>query len=244
VLRTHRIDPETIHLPLMLALTFSTGVADSVGYLGLDKVFTGNMTGNVVILAMALAGGKGLPIVGPLIALFAFMVGAAAGGRTLRRVASGWSSHITILLGTVAIVLIGVSVVLFSDGGRASQTLAYVVTALLAAAMGLQASVARHIAVKDVTTVVVTSTLTSLAADSWLGAAKGQPWARRAGAIVLIGAGAGVGALLLLINLGFGVALSGVITLVVAALGHSAGRAQLVTDDESRAEVDQNTKPS
>ena len=42
-------------LPLMLALTFSTGIVDAVGYLGLDRVFTGNMTGNVVILAEQLA---------------------------------------------------------------------------------------------------------------------------------------------------------------------------------------------
>ena len=42
-----------VHLVLMLALTFATGVIDAVGYLGLDRVFTGNMTGNVVILGMA-----------------------------------------------------------------------------------------------------------------------------------------------------------------------------------------------
>jgi hypothetical protein len=38
----------------MLALTFTTGIVDAVGYLGLDRVFTANMTGNVVILGMAL----------------------------------------------------------------------------------------------------------------------------------------------------------------------------------------------
>jgi uncharacterized membrane protein YoaK (UPF0700 family) len=30
----------------MLALTFSTGIGDAVGYLSLDRVFTGNMTGS------------------------------------------------------------------------------------------------------------------------------------------------------------------------------------------------------
>jgi uncharacterized membrane protein YoaK (UPF0700 family) len=222
----------------MLALTFSTGVADSVGYLGLDKVFTGNMTGNVVILAMALAGGKGLPIVGPLIALFAFMAGAAAGGRSLRPISSGWTARIGVMLGVVAVIQLGVSIALFEDSGAPSQTLAYVVTALLAAAMGLQAAVARHIAVKDVTTVVVTSTLTGLAADSWFGAGKGQPWRRRAGAILLLGAGAGVGALLLLINLGCGVVLSGIITLAVAVFGHLGARElPEVADGESLESV-------
>ncbi|MGQ4427380.1 DUF1275 family protein, partial [Streptomyces violaceoruber] len=41
----------------MLALTFATGVVDAVGYLRLDQVFAGNMTGNVVILGMAATGG-------------------------------------------------------------------------------------------------------------------------------------------------------------------------------------------
>ena len=82
-----RAHPAATHLGLMLALTFSTGVIDAVGYLGLDRVFTGNMTGNVVILGMALVGGTGLPVVGPAVALAAFMAGAAAGGRALRGIA-------------------------------------------------------------------------------------------------------------------------------------------------------------
>jgi uncharacterized membrane protein YoaK (UPF0700 family) len=39
-----------MHLVLMMVLTFTTGIIDAVGYLGLDRVFTANMTGNVVIL--------------------------------------------------------------------------------------------------------------------------------------------------------------------------------------------------
>jgi uncharacterized membrane protein YoaK (UPF0700 family) len=86
-----RSNPAALHLGLMLALTFSTGVIDAVGYLGLDRVFTGNMTGNVVILGMALAGADDLPIVGPVVALVLFMLGALIAGRTLRPVAAGWS---------------------------------------------------------------------------------------------------------------------------------------------------------
>lgn len=47
---------QRLHLGLMLALTFSTGVVDAVGYIDLDGVFTGNMTGNVLIGLGALAG--------------------------------------------------------------------------------------------------------------------------------------------------------------------------------------------
>lgn len=37
---------DRLQLALMLTRTFTIGVNDAVGYLGLDKVFTGNTTGN------------------------------------------------------------------------------------------------------------------------------------------------------------------------------------------------------
>ena len=221
ILRRH---PANLHLGLMLALTFSTGVADAVGYLGLDKVFTGNMTGNVVILGMAIAGAPGLPVAGPLLALFTFMLGAAVGGRVLRPVAIGWTMHATVLFGAQGLIMLGLAMLLFAGDGVPSAPFDLAITGSLAAVMGLQASVARHIGVKDVTTVVVTSTITGFAADSRLGGGKGQPWFRRLAAIVLILLGAGVGALLLTQGIAWGVALSAVITLAVTAIGHAAGR--------------------
>lgn len=224
MLKKLRRHPANLHLNLMLALTFSTGVADAVGYLGLEKVFTGNMTGNVVILFMALAGAPGLPVIGPLVALFAFMLGAAIAGRVLRPIKLGWTWHTTILLSVVGMTMTGVAIALFVMGGAPRQPWEYLITGLLAMAMGMQAATARHIAVKDVTTVVVTSTITSIAADSWFGGGRGQLWYRRGGAILLIGAGALVGALLLRLEIGYGVALSAGITMLVALLGHLAGR--------------------
>ncbi|WP_296666078.1 YoaK family protein [Demequina sp.] len=214
-----RRDPATAHLGLMLALTFSTGIIDAVGYLGLDRVFTGNMTGNVVILGMGLAGGTDLPVGGPLIALAAFMGGAAVGGRALRGASSAWTARHSVLFGAVGVViaLAAVPAALVDAPGRGLQ---YAVTAALGLAMGCQAAAARHVAVKDVTTVVVTSTITGLASDSVLGKGGGQPWKRRAGAILLIGLGALTGALLLKLHIGAGMALSAVLTLVVAWMGH------------------------
>ena len=73
---------------------------------------------------------------------------------------------------------------------------------------------------KDVTTVVVTSTLTGLAADSRFGANKGQPWKRRAGAVLLIGLGALAGAAALHVHIALGLGIAAVISIAVAALGH------------------------
>ena len=215
-----RRNPDRLHLALMLALTFSTGVIDAVGYLGLDRVFTGNMTGNVVILGMALTGADGLPIVGPIIALVLFMAGAAVSGRTLRKAAAGWTSRTTVLFALVGVVLLAAAVpmLVLSDP---IEPVKLAVTGALGLAMGVQAGAARQIGVKDVTTVVVTSTIVGLAFDSVFGGAtKGHPWPRRVLAIVLIGAGAGVGALLLNVHIGLGMATAAAITLVAALVGH------------------------
>ncbi len=216
-LREH---PAGLHLGLMLALTFSTGIIDAVGFLGLDRVFTGNMTGNVVILGMAIAGGDDLPVFGPVIALLAFLLGALIAGRALRDLPAGWSTRSTVLFGAVGTILAAGSVVAFASTDDRPDVVALALTGALGLAMGAQAGSARHIAVKDVTTVVVTSTLVGVAFDSRFGGNANQQWKRRWGAILLIGLGAFAGALLLIVHLGLGIAVSAVITLVVAVLGH------------------------
>ncbi|MEU8729510.1 YoaK family protein [Streptomyces tendae] len=206
---------------LMLALTFATGVVDAVGYLRLDQVFAGNMTGNVVILGMAATGGgTGLPVLGPVLALGSFLAGAAAAGRVLRTAPPGWSRRCTGLLGGVGLVLTATVLALAVVGADTSGARAGTASAL-ALAMGAQAATARHLAVKDVTTVVVTSTLTGLAADSRLGAARGRGARRRAAAVALIVAGAAAGAALCQAHAGLAVAVAACVVLAVTALGRT-----------------------
>ncbi|MDQ1607927.1 MAG: hypothetical protein QOE16_659 [Microbacteriaceae bacterium] len=213
---------DELHLVLMLTLTFSTGIIDAVGFLGLDRVFTGNMTGNVVILGMGLLGAGNLPVLGPVIALVGFLAGAATAGRVLRPDLAGWSRRTTTLLAIVGALLLVIALTLLGAGQSVAPWLQYGVTGLLGSAMGMQAGTARHIAVKDVTTVVVTSTLAGLAADSWIAGSSGQPWKRRAGAVVLIGLGALCGAAALHVHIGLGLAISAFLTLIVAWAGHAA----------------------
>lgn len=216
---------ERLHAVLMLTLTFSTGVIDAIGYLGLDRVFTGNMTGNVVILGMAVAGGDDLPVVGPTIALACFMLGAALGGRYLRRAPAGWGGRHTAAFGAVGVLLVLTAGLLGTGLEHRVHAIALTVTGLMAAAMGLQAAAARKLGLKDLTTVVVTSVITGLSADSRLGGGHQQPWLRRAGAVVLIAAGAAVGALLLRVHIGLGPLLAGLIALTAAGVGEADRRA-------------------
>ncbi|MGN9913524.1 YoaK family protein [Phytohabitans sp. LJ34] len=210
-------------LGLMLALTFATGVVDAVGYLRLDNVFGGNMTGNVVILGMAATGRTGLPVLGPVVALVSFLVGAAVAGRVLRTAAPNWSPRCTVLLGGVGLVLAATALSMAVTGVGAPTARASM-TSSLALAMGVQAATARHLGVKDVTTVVVTSVLTGLAADSRLGAARGQAALRRGAAVTLIAIGAVTGAALCQVHEGLAVVAAALVVLAVTGLGHASAR--------------------
>src|SRR5919202_1591521 len=66
---------------LLLVLTATTGLVDAVSVLGLGRVFTANMTGNVVFLGFAIAGAPGFSIARALVSLAGFVVGAMLGGR-------------------------------------------------------------------------------------------------------------------------------------------------------------------
>src|SRR5258708_21279107 len=72
----------------LLGMTAVTGLVDAVSFLSLGRVFTANMTGNVVILAFATARVPGLSIARSLAALSAFLVGAIFGGRIAARAGS------------------------------------------------------------------------------------------------------------------------------------------------------------
>jgi uncharacterized membrane protein YoaK (UPF0700 family) len=100
----------------------------------------------------------------------------------------------------------------------------FVVIALLAAALGLHNATVRRLAVPDITTTVLTMTLTGLAAD--FGLAGHSPRAgRRLTAVGLMAAGALIGALLLRVDVGLPV-LAAAVVIGLAAEALRFGRAQ------------------
>jgi uncharacterized membrane protein YoaK (UPF0700 family) len=216
--------PQQLALTATIALTFVTGIVDAVGFLALDRVFTGNMTGNIVILGMGVAGADDLPILGPAIALAAFTAGAWAAGLALRKPRAdhppGWHDRVTVLLGLGAIALGVMTVVAVVVGGHPTAPVQIVLAATTAAVMGQQAVVARAVAVPDMTTVVVTSTLAALAGETWTRGGAGILINRRLGAIVVIFAGALAGALLLRVHLAIPFGLAALLTAATAWLGH------------------------
>jgi uncharacterized membrane protein YoaK (UPF0700 family) len=178
---------------LLLALTAASGLIDAASYLGVEHVFVANMTGNVVLLGFALSGATGLSIPASLAAVAGFLVGAAAGGRWA--VAS--SGHARVWLSTVSAaqtVLVGAAAAATATGVlRADGSPQLVLLALLGIAMGLQNATARRLAMPDLTTTVLTQTLTGLAADSSVAGGSHPRTVRRIAAVLAMLAGALLG---------------------------------------------------
>jgi len=190
--------PEHGPLPaLLLLLTFATGIIDAVSLLGLGRVFVANMTGNVVFSALALAGAPGFSLVASLVALCGFLVGASAGGRLVRRTAGARDRLLRSVTMAEIVLMTAALVVAAIVGGRQLKGAeADVVVALSAIAMGMQNALARRLAVPDLTTTVLTMTLTGFAAD--LRAGNTATAVRRLLAVTAMGVGAAIGALLIL----------------------------------------------
>jgi uncharacterized membrane protein YoaK (UPF0700 family) len=187
--------------PLLVAKTAVTGLVDAFSYLVLGHVFVANMTGNVVFLAFSLAGAPGFSAADSLIAIAAFGVGAIVASKLISRYtaapaagSTGWRERLLTataigqaVLVLVAVILAGVTSTPIGSGYR------YPLITLLAIAMGMQNATARKLAVPDLTTTVLTLTITGIAADR--DAAK---LTRRLISVAAMLAGACVGAVLVL----------------------------------------------
>jgi uncharacterized membrane protein YoaK (UPF0700 family) len=181
----------------LLVLTFTTGLVDAVSYLGLGHVFTANMTGNIVLLGFGIAGSGGLPVIAPLVSLGSFLAGAAGGGILALRLAERHPKHVAHAL-SIEVSLIGAAAVLAAAIDlRPNSVSGDLVIALLALAMGVRNATVRRLGVPDLTTTVLTMTLTGLAADSQLAGGSGRGSARRIAAVFAMLTGALAGALLL-----------------------------------------------
>ncbi|KAA0018520.1 YoaK family protein [Antrihabitans cavernicola] len=202
----------------LLTVTFVTGMVDAVSYLALGHVFVANMTGNVVLLGFSVNPASGLSAVASVGAVAGFVGGASLGGRmgkVLDHRPARWLS----LAFAAESALIAVTAILGGVGAVAytgDQRLLLIV--VLAAACGLQNSTVRRMGEPDLTTTVLTMTLTGLGADHrWAGGTGSKPH-RRLGSIGAMLGGAAFGAWLLTITTAGVLGLAAAVIAVVAAV--------------------------
>jgi uncharacterized membrane protein YoaK (UPF0700 family) len=190
---------ERILPPLLYLFTAVTGLVDAVSYIALGHVFTANMTGNIVFLGFALVGVPGLSVLRSLTALVAFLLGALVGGRLAATLAPFSSNRwIMAAFGSEALFLLGATLASLGYVSLPSDSIRlYAVIILTALAMGLRNATVRKIAQPDLTTTVLTLTITGLAADSSFAGGSNPRWQRRVMSILSMFAGALAGALLL-----------------------------------------------
>lgn len=190
--------PAATHGPLpqlLVLMTVTTGLVDAYSYLVLGHVFVANMTGNVVFLAFAIAGAGGFSIAASLLALGAFALGARCGGALIARF-GGHRSRLLAVASTVQAVLVVAAMATSFAVGSVGSGARYGLIALLGLAMGIQNAAVRKLGVPDLTTTVLTLTITGIAADSSVTQGPGSRLGRRGLSVLSMFIGALAGALL------------------------------------------------
>ncbi|MFH9613034.1 YoaK family protein [Streptomyces pratensis] len=181
--------------PVMLALTVLTGLVDAFSFLLLGHVFVANMTGNVVFMGFALAGAPSFSMLASAVALLSFAGGALAGGVTvhLARAHRGRQLQHALLVETVFVT--AAMIVTLVSGGPYTGGVRFTLIVLLGVGLGVQNASVRSLAVPELTTTVLTRTLTGAVADSRIARGPGSRAGRRVLSAVAILAGAFLGAL-------------------------------------------------
>ncbi len=159
--------PTTRRDCLLAALSFAAGYIDAISYLGLDRVFTANMTGNSVLLAIALAQLDGEAAARSSTALVGFLGGAIIGAGIVERdrMETVWPPAVTLALTIECGILVA-----FAAGWHLTNVASAAVTTtalivLSSLAMGVQSAAIRRRGVSGIATTYITGTLTYLMAQ-------------------------------------------------------------------------------
>jgi uncharacterized membrane protein YoaK (UPF0700 family) len=192
--------PDPISPYILLGVTAQTGIVDAVSFFALGHIFTANMTGNVVFLGFALGGAAEFSTSRSSLALIAFLLGAAIGGHLATRMNSRplthWPSSAFVTEGLLLIAAALASLKLGKSSPENSIPLLAVI-GLTALAMGTRNATVRKLGVPDLTTTVLTLTITGLAADSSVAGGTNPRWHRRIASVLAMFAGAAIGAVML-----------------------------------------------
>ena len=206
----------------LLGMTAVTGLVDAVSFLSLGRVFTANMTGNIVLLAFATAHVPGLSVARSLTALLAFLVGAVVGGRVMARASA--DSQIRFAAQAFLLEVAFLFAASFCGIGYRGVLLEhsfqpFALIALTALAMGTRNAAVRKLAIPDLTTTVLTLTITGIGADSSLANGTNPRLARRVGSIAAMFLGAALGAVVIRYSISAALGLATAISaLCIAAL--------------------------
>jgi uncharacterized membrane protein YoaK (UPF0700 family) len=122
---------------MLLLLSLAAASLDAISYLGLGRVFTAMMTGNTVLLGLALAQGEVLAAVRSILALIGFAIGVFVGAIIVERESepAEWPAAVTAALAfeTMILMIVAASFTLF---GNTREGMVYSLIILSAFARG------------------------------------------------------------------------------------------------------------
>ncbi len=224
---------------IAIALTFASGAMDVTSFTRLGDVFTSVMTGNIVLLGLAVALGSLTLASHTAVSIAGYIAGVATGSRVAYRVkaartakaasagpgdddgrASGVPAYAGWALLAELILLAGFTVGWEISGARPAGWAQFCLLAVAAAAMGVQSSTVRYMGLSEVSTTYLTGTLTGLV-SSLVSPDQDTPHGlRRSGVLIGLAAGASLSGLLVAVGAAAGVPalpLAAVVTALVLA---------------------------
>ena len=204
----------------LLGMTVVTGLVDAVSFLSLGRVFTANMTGNVVILAFATARVSGLSIARSSTALLSFLVGATLGGRIMARASAEKQIQFAaqaFLLEIAFLFAASFCAIGYTGHSLEDSFKPFALIALTALAMGTRNAAVRKLAIPDLTTTVLTLTIAGIGADSSLAKGNNPRLARRVGSVLALFFGAAFGAVVIRYSISAALAIAATISVVCSA---------------------------
>lgn len=164
--------------PGLFLVSATCGVIDAACVLALGGVFAEMMTGNLMLMAVAVgSGGKIAHAERFLWPLIAFAMGSIISGRLMRAAEEPKVRKIGFFLVWLTIAVSVAICFVYEPSGR--QTLGRAVTALLAMGMGIQTALLRRHGVPDVAINVMTLTMNAVLVDSRLAGGNPRKSARR-----------------------------------------------------------------
>ena len=180
---------------LLVLLTLTTGAVDASCFLHLGNVFSSVITGNLVLLGVAVATQSASLAIHSGVALAGYSAGVLIGAPIATRRARGgetWPLSVSVTLVAEFCVLAAFSVGWELTGGRPGSTAQVLLIAALAVAMGIQSAAVRQLG--GMSTTYLTGTLTAVVTEL-VTRDRGPGFARSVGVLAAIVSGAVIGGL-------------------------------------------------
>jgi uncharacterized membrane protein YoaK (UPF0700 family) len=205
-------------------LTFATGLVDAVSVLELGHVFVANMTGNIVFLGFWLAPHTVVDVTAALVSFVSFVLGAVAGGRLARHLDGDVRRWLGITLSLEVAMLLTLSILAGAGVLDYQDDRKLILIAGLAVAFGIQNSTARQFGIQELSTTVLTTTISGIGFDSRLAGGTGDRGRLRYSVVLSLCAGAAVGAAMTRFTVAPVIALAAVVVATSGATFWFGGR--------------------